>query len=75
MNVLRRFFTAIFPRHLASFPAICRKTSKGPAICLDVPCELANDARLKEAGVSNDRITIKKRIPDGLTVTLYAAAG
>ena len=47
---------------------------KGRAIRVEVPCELANDARLKEFGIPNDSI-MSMKIPDGVTVTLFAAAG
>jgi hypothetical protein len=47
---------------------------KGRAVRLEVPCELENDARLREVGIKNDSI-MSMKIPDGVTVTLYAAAG
>jgi hypothetical protein len=47
---------------------------KGHAIRVEVPCELNNDARLKELGIPNDSI-MSMKIPDGVSVTLYAAAG
>ncbi len=47
---------------------------KGRAIRLEVPCELNNDVRLKEVGIPNDAI-MSMKIPDGVTVTLYAASG
>jgi hypothetical protein len=47
---------------------------KGKAVRVEVPCELNNDARLKEVGIANDSIQSMK-IPDGFTVTLYANAG
>lgn len=47
---------------------------KGRAVRLEVPCELNNDARLKEFGIKNDSI-MSMKIPDGVTVTLFAAAG
>lgn len=46
---------------------------KGRAVRMEVPCELENDARLREIGIQNDSIQSMK-IPDGVTVTLYAAA-
>lgn len=47
---------------------------KGKSAKVEVPCELNNDARLREAGIANDSIQSMK-IPDGVTVTLYMAAG
>src|SRR5882757_6722776 len=47
---------------------------KGRAVRLEVPCELNNDARLKEVGIKNDSI-MSMKIPEGVTVTLFAAAG
>ncbi len=47
---------------------------KGRAVRLEVPCALENDARLREVGIQNDSIQSLK-IPDGVTITLYAAAG
>ena len=47
---------------------------KGKSVRLEVPCELNNDARLKEKGIPNDSIQSMK-IPDGVVVTLYANAG
>jgi hypothetical protein len=47
---------------------------KGKSVRVEVPCELNNDARLKEMGIPNDSIQSIK-IPDGVTVTLYMAAG
>jgi|GEM_PF-4104944 len=47
---------------------------KGKSVRVEVPCELNNDARLKDLGISNDSI-MSMKIPDGVTVTLYAAAG
>lgn len=47
---------------------------KGRPVRLEVPCELNNDARLKDVGIKNDSI-MSLKIPDGVTVTLYAAAG
>ena len=47
---------------------------KGKSVALEVPCELNNDARLKEKGILNDSIQSMK-IPDGIVVTLYANAG
>jgi hypothetical protein len=47
---------------------------KGRAIRVEAPCELNNDARLKELGIPNDSI-MSMKIPDGVTVTLFAAAG
>ena len=47
---------------------------KGKSVRLEVPCELNNDARLKEKGIPNDSIQSMK-VPDGVVVTLYANAG
>jgi hypothetical protein len=47
---------------------------KGRAIRLEVPCELNNGERLKEVGIPNDSI-MSLKISDGVSVTLYAAAG
>jgi hypothetical protein len=47
---------------------------KGKVVRLEVPCELENDARLKEKGIANDSIESMK-IPDGVTVTLFANGG
>ena len=47
---------------------------KGKSVRLEVPCELNNDARLREVGIANDSIQSMK-VPEGITVTLYAAAG
>jgi hypothetical protein len=47
---------------------------KGKSVRLEVPCELANDARLKEKGIPNDSIQSMK-IPDGVVVTLFDNAG
>ena len=47
---------------------------KGKSVRLEVPCELNNGARLKEKGIPNDSIQSMK-IPDGIVVTLFEAAG
>jgi hypothetical protein len=47
---------------------------KGRSVRLEVPCELNNDARLREKGIKNDSI-MSMKIPDGVVVTLYMAAG
>jgi hypothetical protein len=47
---------------------------KGRAVRMEVPCALENDARLREIGIQNDSIQSMK-IPDGVTVTLFADAG
>jgi hypothetical protein len=43
---------------------------KGKGIRVEVPIELANDARLKEHGIPNDSI-MSMKVPDGVVVTLY----
>jgi len=47
---------------------------KGKSARFEAPCELNNDARLREVGIPNDSIQSMK-IPEGVTVTLFAAAG
>ncbi|HSI15358.1 MAG TPA: hypothetical protein VK961_25145 [Chthoniobacter sp.] len=47
---------------------------KGRAYRVPVPAELINDAELKKLGIPNDSIQSMK-IPEGVTVTLYDAAG
>jgi hypothetical protein len=46
---------------------------KGRSVRLEVPCEIINDAGLKELGIKNDSI-MSMKIPDGVTVTLFNAA-
>jgi hypothetical protein len=56
------------------FEVYLQENFKGRAIRVEVPCELINDAQLKTVGIPNDSI-MSLKIPDGVSVTLFAAAG
>ena len=56
------------------FEVYLQENFKGHAIRVEVPCELINDTQLKELGIPNDSI-MSLKAPDGVTVTLFAAAG